>query len=49
YPDGLIQALEKISQDKSPMKVANTATAHLYIANPFKGEQANSWFTKLFM
>lgn len=49
YPDGLIQALEKISQDRSPMKVANTATAHLYIANPFKGEQATSWFTKLFM
>jgi len=49
YPDGLIQALEKISSDRSPMKVANTATAHLYIANPFKGEQATSWFTKLFM
>ena len=49
YPDGLIQALEKISQDRSPMRVANTATAHLYIANPFKGEQATSWFTKLFM
>jgi len=49
YPDGLIQALEKISQDKSPLKVANTATAHLYIANPFKGEQAASWFSKLFM
>ena len=49
YPDGLIQALEKISSDRSPMKVANTATAHLYIANPFKGGQATSWFTKLFM
>jgi len=35
-PSGLISALEKISQDNEPLEVANKATAHLYIANPFK-------------
>ncbi|MBN1325663.1 M48 family metallopeptidase [Candidatus Falkowbacteria bacterium] len=36
YPDGLANALEKISlQNVSPLKRANNATAHLYIANPF--------------
>lgn len=49
YPDGLARALEKISADASPLKVANEATAHLYISSPFKGKQAKSWLTKLFM
>ncbi len=35
YPEGLAKALEKISQYKQPLKHANTATAHLYIASPF--------------
>jgi len=36
YPQGLANALEKISQEnKMPMQKANNATAHLYIANPF--------------
>ncbi|MDD5626056.1 MAG: M48 family metallopeptidase [Patescibacteria group bacterium] len=35
YPEGLASALEKISQDKQPLKRAEAATAHLYIANPF--------------
>ncbi len=35
-PNGLIQALIKISNDHEPLEVANKATAHLYIANPFK-------------
>ncbi len=35
YPEGLASALEKISSYKEPMKHANSATAHLYIANPF--------------
>lgn len=35
YPEGLARALEKISQYKQPLKHANTATAHLYIASPF--------------
>ncbi len=34
YPEGLASALEKISEDKEPLEVANKATAHLYIVNP---------------
>jgi len=49
YPEGLASALEKISNDSSVLRVANTSTAHLYISNPFKGKQSRSWFTKLFM
>ncbi len=48
YPEGLAKALEKISQDSSPLKVANDSTAHLYIASPFRGKQATSWLVKLF-
>ncbi|MCD6233084.1 M48 family metallopeptidase [bacterium] len=49
YPEGLARALEKISQDQSPMRVANSGTAHLFIASPFRGKQGKNWFTKLFM
>lgn len=49
YPEGLASALEKISADSSPMKIANEATAHLYISSPFKGKQATNWLVKLFM
>jgi len=48
YPDGLAAALEKIAQDPTPMRTANDSTAHLWIANPFKGKQMN-WLHKLFM
>ena len=48
YPDGLISALQKISADKEPLEVANKATAHLYIVNPFKGSLAKSWTANLF-
>jgi len=48
YPDGLARALEKISADQTPLRVATKATTHLYISNPFKGKQAVDWFTKLF-
>ena len=37
YPEGLASALEKISGANLPMKNANTATAHLFISNPFGG------------
>jgi heat shock protein HtpX len=37
YPEGLASALQKISAYSQPMKNANTATAHLFIANPFGG------------
>ena len=36
YPEGLASAWEKIAKDKEPLEAANHATAHLYIANPFK-------------
>lgn len=49
YPDGLAQALEKISADTNPLRRANDATAHLYIANPFRGKEKNSWLHRLFM
>jgi heat shock protein HtpX len=49
YPEGLARALEKISQDQTPLKAANNSTAHLFISSPFRGEQTKSWFTKLFM
>lgn len=37
YPEGLASALQKISQYGRPMAHANTATAHLFISNPFAG------------
>lgn len=45
YPEGLASALRKISADTEPLEAANRATAHLYIANPFKGRKV----AKLFM
>ena len=35
YPDGLASALEKIGQVSKPMKHANSATAHLFISDPY--------------
>lgn len=46
HPDGLAEALLKISADKEPLEVANRATAHLYIVNPLKNY--TSWASKLF-
>lgn len=46
YPEGLARALQKISASSAPMKTANNATAHLFIANPF-GKKGG--FSKLFM
>ena len=49
YPPGLANALKKIAADNTPMRVANNATAHLWIAQPSRipGE-ANHWFENLF-
>lgn len=49
-PQGLISALEKISSDPTPLRSANKATAHLYIANPFKtkGHGSAGWLASLF-
>ena len=49
YPEGLARALEKIASDNAPLRVANNATSHLFIASPFKGKKAKNWLTKLFM
>ncbi|KKW33102.1 MAG: Protease HtpX-like protein [Candidatus Uhrbacteria bacterium GW2011_GWA2_52_8d] len=35
YPEGLARALEKIASQDRPLKRANHATAHLFLANPF--------------
>ena len=35
YPEGLASALEKISKNRTPLRTANNATAHLFISNPF--------------
>ena len=43
YPEGLASALQKISLDKTPLKVANKATNHLWIASPIKSKIAG-WF-----
>lgn len=45
YPEGLAEALEVIAKDKEPLEVANRATAHLYIANPFKNVNVSSLFS----
>lgn len=35
YPEGLARALQKISRESQPVARASTATAHLWISNPF--------------
>ncbi len=47
-PEGLATALLKISGDKEPLEAANRGTAHLYISNPLKGQEAVGWFANLF-
>lgn len=48
YPQGLENALIKISADKEPLEAANRGTAHLYIVNPFKGKSTINWLSGLF-
>lgn len=48
FPEGLANALKKISSDKEPLEAANRGTAHLYIVNPLKGSEALNGFAKLF-
>ncbi len=50
YPEGLASALEKISSDTEKLEVANRATAHMYIASPFKKKgNKKGFFTKAFL
>lgn len=41
YPEGLARALEKISGYSQPMESASTATAHLFISNPFGSKKSS--------
>ncbi len=45
YPEGLARALEKISISKTPLQTASEATAHLFIANPFKKKTLSHLFS----
>lgn len=48
YPDGLASALNKISAYQTPMQRASTATAHLFISNPFGAQKAGAFMAKMF-
>jgi heat shock protein HtpX len=45
YPEGLANALEKISSSALPVAAANKATAPMYIASPFRGTQLSLFST----
>jgi len=47
-PNELAKALEKISRNQTSLKIANKATAHLFITSPFKGQQAKGLLVRLF-
>lgn len=47
-PDGLASALEKIATYPQGMRRATTATAHLFISNPFKKGKKGDWLVSLF-
>ncbi len=49
YPRGLASALEKIARDVTPMRRARNTTAHLWIDDPFTGQQRTAWWHKAFM
>ncbi len=48
YPDALASALAKISSYDAPMQHASTATAHLFISNPFGSHPRGQWIAKMF-
>ncbi|MFT5280592.1 MAG: heat shock protein HtpX [Flavobacteriaceae bacterium] len=48
YPDGLANALEKISHYGGKMKIQNKAIAHLFISNPFGAKKSLSGISKMF-
>ena len=56
YPEGLASALVKISSDPTPMRRANSTTAHLWVDDPYDNpsnsqakKEKTPWFHKLFM
>jgi heat shock protein HtpX len=49
YPPGLASALAKITANPIPLRVANNATAHLWLNQPSRTPgEANHWFENLF-
>lgn len=48
YPEGLANALKKISAHGAPVQHATSATAHLYIANPFGAGNTGKFMRKIF-
>ncbi len=48
HPQALADALKKIKEYPQTMSVASDATAHLYIINPFRGDEGQKWIHKLF-
>lgn len=47
YPEGLINALEKLKNNPQSLRRASSSTAHLFIDNPFK-KKNRSFFLNLF-
>ena len=46
YPEGMINALQKIGGDEEPLEAANKATAHMYFSSPlYPGAVANLFST----
>ena len=45
YPEGLASALEKIGKQGSATRIQNTATAHMFIANPLRGKKLAGLFS----
>ncbi len=48
YPEGLARALAKMAAHNAPMRRANHAMAHLYIANPFGAREALGFLNKIY-
>src|SRR3990167_1550239 len=45
YPEGLANALEKIGKQGGQTRIQNTATAHMFFANPLKGKTLAGLFS----
>src|SRR3989338_2096430 len=45
YPEGLASALEKIGKKGSATRIQNTATAHMFFANPLRGKKLAGLFS----
>lgn len=48
YPEGLASALEKIKASDLPVQLAPSATAHLWIASPFKSDGVAGFLGRIF-